>query len=79
MTLSSVGVFCVFLMKAWSRTIVFSLIVKSGADDAVWQATANFPETVANAANERHSQRPSELHGFNIFPDDAPLGWGEGL
>ena len=37
------------------------------ARDAVGQANADFPQVTIQFANQRHSERPAELHGLYIF------------
>ena len=39
----------------------------------------NADEIFVDLANERHSERPVELHGFNLFANDASFLASEGL
>jgi hypothetical protein len=41
--------------------------------DAVSQADADFPQTLVELADERHSERPAELHGLDVFADDPAV------
>jgi hypothetical protein len=46
---------------------------KDDARNAVGHATANFPQFVVKLSDERHSQGPPELNGFDGFAENAPF------
>jgi hypothetical protein len=63
---SLAGVFCVFLMKACSNTILPSCSQNS-------TRTANFPQPSPERTAERHTDRPCELNILDIFADDLAI------
>ena len=47
---------------------------KDHSRDAVaWQAAADFPETIAQRATERHANRPAPLHAHEISANLVPV------
>jgi hypothetical protein len=47
--------------------------------DPVSEFHADFPKIRLELSNQRHSDRPSELHGPNLIADHFPLGRRETL
>ena len=46
---------------------------EKGSRDPGGKTSSHLPEAAAEIAHERHSERPAELHGFDIFADHFPF------
>ena len=57
---SPAGVFCVFLTKAWSKTILAGVLTEQHlSDTALRQRAANLPQSSAQRTAQRHANGPN--------------------
>jgi hypothetical protein len=62
-----------FLDESVQEDDASSCEIEETSGDAGRQSGAQFPKSVAEAADQRHSERPTELKSFEIFANSAAL------
>jgi hypothetical protein len=43
------------------------------SSDSPWQADANLPQILRHLADQRHPERPANLHGLEVFTDQLAI------